>query len=212
MAAKAGIALETYKKYEADRVTPGGDALGGLGILGIDLTWLLTGRGSDQLALMRPYSVNLTRQVQEGYETSEAFALVPLYDVRAAAGHGALAEDRPAAEHRAFSRVWLSREVGVPPSRLRIITVAGDSMVPELFDGDEVMIDTGDIETLREGIYVFFLDGHIYVKRLALEATTLVIRSSNPAAGSPQPLDLLRAADSFRLIARLVGQPLFKRL
>lgn len=211
MATAAGIPAETYAKYERDQRTPGGDALGGVGLLGVDLTWLLTGRGSDELALARPHSVNLARELHEKYEATQAFALVPLYDVRAAAGHGALAEERPAAEHRAFSRTWLSREVGVPPARLKIITVAGDSMVPDLHDGDEVMIDTGDVEVLREGIYVFYLDGHIYVKRLVLEGTSLMIRSSNPAAGASQRFDVLRGAESFRLIARVVGQPLFRR-
>lgn len=211
MAAKAGIPIQTYKKYESDKITPGGDALAGLGLLGIDLTWLLTGRGGDEMGLARAWSANLQRQMNEEYQSTETFVLLPLYDVRVSAGHGALAEDRPSTELRAFSRVWLSREVGVAPSRLRLVTVAGDSMVPELHDGDEVMIDVGDVEVLREGVYVFYLDGHIYVKRLALRDAHLMIISSNRSAGEPQQLDALRGRDTFRLIGRLVGQPLFRR-
>ncbi len=212
MAESAGIPHDSYVKYERDGALPGSDALAGFGLMGIDLTWLLTGRGGDALALARTHSARLAQELHSKYEATEAFALIPLYDVRAAAGHGALAEDRPAAEHRAFSRAWLSREVGVPSSRLKVITVAGDSMVPDLHDGDEVMIDTGDLEVLREGIYVFYLDGHIYVKRLALQGTSLVIVSTNAAAGPPQRFDIVRGAESFRLIGRVLGQPLFRRL
>lgn len=212
MAERAGIPHDSYVKYERDGSLPGSDALAGLGLMGIDLTWLLTGRGGDELALARAHHTRLAQELQAKYESADAFALIPLYDVRAAAGHGALAEDRPAAEHRAFSRVWLSRAVGVAPSRLKIVTVAGDSMVPDLHDGDEVMIDAVDLEVLREGIYVFYLGGHIYVKRLALQGASLMIVSSNPAAGAPQPFDVLRDAESFRLIGRVLGQPFFKRL
>lgn len=153
----------------------------------------------------------MAQQLHAKYDATEAFVLVPLYDVRAAAGHGALAEDRPSSESRAFSRVWLSREVGLPPTRLRLVTVAGDSMAPELYDGNEVMMDTGDTEVLREGIYVFYLDGHIYVKRLTLQGAQLMIINSNPVGGDPQRSDTLRGLDTFRLIRRVVGQPLFRR-
>lgn len=211
MAAAAGIPLKSYIKYERDEATPGGDALAGIGLTGIDILWLLTGRGGDELGLARAHSVNLAQQLHEKQQSTESFVLLPLYDVRVSAGHGALAEDRPSSELRAFSRVWLSRQVGLPPARLKLVTVAGDSMVPDLNDGDEVMIDTGDVEVLREGVYVFALDGHIYVKRLALRGTSLMIISSNPAGGEPQRLDMLREVESFRLIGRVVGQPLFRK-
>lgn len=208
----AGIPLDTYVKHERDQSIPGGDHLAGIGLLGVDLTWVLTGQGGDELALARAHSVGIAQQLHAKYDATEEFALLPLYDVRAAAGHGALAEDRPAAEHRAFSRAWLSREVGLPPARLKLITVAGDSMVPDLHDGEEVMIDSGDLEVLREGIYVFHLDGHIYVKRLALQGDRLMIISTNPSGRPPEELSLLRENASFRLIGRVIGQPMFRRV
>lgn len=208
MAATAGIPMETYAKYERDQRVPGGDALAGLGLLGVDLTWLLTGRGGDELGLARAHSINLAQQLNAKYQTTESFDLIPLYDVRAAAGHGALAEDRPSAEYRAFSKVWLAREVGLPPARLKLITVSGDSMVPDLHDGEEVMIDTSDVEVVREGIYVFQLDAHIYVKRLSLSGDRLVITSRH---GS-QELNALKDNPTFRIIGRVVGRPRFDRL
>lgn len=212
MAAAARIPIDTYRKYEGDARVPGGDALGGIGLLGVDLTWLLTGRGGDTLALARAHGTQLAQEMHARYDATEAIALLPFYDVRAAAGHGALVEDRPPSEHRAFSRAWLARHVGVSTSRLMIITVAGNSMEPDLHDGDEVMIDTGDTEVVREGIYVFGLSGHIYVKRLALHGDTLAIVSDNAAEYPARHINTLRENSTFRLIGRVLGQPRFRRL
>lgn len=43
MAAAAGIPLDTYKKYEGGKATPGGEALSGVARCGINVNWLLTG-------------------------------------------------------------------------------------------------------------------------------------------------------------------------
>lgn len=50
MAEAAGIPFHSYQKYEMDSSMPGGQALAGLALLGIDLTWLLTGRSGADLA------------------------------------------------------------------------------------------------------------------------------------------------------------------
>ncbi len=150
------------------------------------------------------------RQDAKGY-SADNFALIPLYDVRAAAGHGALAEDRDAAEHWAFSRAWLSREVRVAAERLKLVTVAGDSMEPDLHDGDVVMIDVGDVESLREGVYVFSLGGHVYVKRLVLHNEHLIVISRNRDLFPPMAISTMRENSTFHLIGRVVGQPTFRR-
>lgn len=50
MAGGAGIPIDTYQKYERDSSMPGGHALAGLARLGIDLSWLLTGRSGVEIA------------------------------------------------------------------------------------------------------------------------------------------------------------------
>ncbi len=211
MAAAAGIPLDTYKKYEGDTRAPGSDALRGLGIMGVDLLWLLTGKGGDLVGTMRAHSTALAQQVNAKYDATENFALIPLYDVRAAAGHGALVEDRPPSEHWCFSRVWLDRELRISPSRLMLVTVAGGSGEPEVHDGDVVMVDKGDIDVLREGAYIFFLDGRVYMKWLELQGDQLVIVSRNHVDYPPQKVSTLQENSTFRLIARVVGKPMFQR-
>jgi hypothetical protein len=109
---------------------------------------------------------------------------VPRLAVNAAAGAGALAGDEQQAGHIAFDSAWLRRVARGAPEQLSIIRVAGDSMVPTLADGDDILVDRGDAAArLRDGIYVLRIEDALVVKRLALNpaARTLSVRSDNPA-------------------------------
>lgn len=109
---------------------------------------------------------------------------VPRLDVDAAAGAGAFDGDEQGSGHIAFDPAWLRRVARGAPEQLSIIRVAGDSMMPTLADGDDILVDRGDgAARLRDGIYVLRLEGALVVKRLAPNpaARTLSIRSDNPA-------------------------------
>jgi hypothetical protein len=114
---------------------------------------------------------------------------VPRLDVGASAGAGAFDGDESGDAHIAFDRGWLRRVARGAPDQLSVIRVSGDSMVPALGDGDDILVDRGDAaERLRDGIYVLRIDGALVVKRLAINpvARTVSIRSDNPAyAGWP---------------------------
>jgi phage repressor protein C with HTH and peptisase S24 domain len=110
--------------------------------------------------------------------------LVPIgrYDLSAAAGAGAFADQERPVARIAFDPAWLRRVARGRPEQLALIRVAGESMVPTLHDGDDILIDRGDgTERLRDGIYVLRLDGALVVKRLVLGADRVTIRSDNPA-------------------------------
>lgn len=88
-------------------------------------------------------------------------------DVGAAAGAGGLAEDERTEAHFAFDERWL-RRLTANPQQLSIIRVEGDSMVPTLNHGDDIMVDSSDsADRLRDGIYVLRREGVLLVKRLA---------------------------------------------
>jgi phage repressor protein C with HTH and peptisase S24 domain len=60
------------------------------------------------------------------------------------------------------------RRMSKTPDQLSIIRVEGDSMMPTLTHGDDIMVDHGDAgERLRDGVYVLRRDGVLLVKRLA---------------------------------------------
>lgn len=95
---------------------------------------------------------------------------VPRLDVGAAAGAGGLSEDERTEALFAFDERWL-RRLSASPQQLAIIRVEGDSMVPTLSHGDDIMVDGSDgADRLRDGIYVLRRDGVLLVKRLACSA------------------------------------------
>jgi phage repressor protein C with HTH and peptisase S24 domain len=82
-----------------------------------------------------------------------SLVVVPRLDVGASAGAGALDASDRAGSSLGFDPKWL-RALGVrDPRRVSVIRVAGDSMVPTLADGDEILVDGSEAaERLRDGI------------------------------------------------------------
>ncbi len=108
---------------------------------------------------------------------------VPRLAVRASAGPGALSEDEAAAGQFGFDARFL-RRLTATPQAVSAIRVEGDSMLPTLADGDDILVDRGDgADRLRDGIYVLRLDGALNVKRLSLGPVrdTVSVSSDNPA-------------------------------
>lgn len=129
--------------------------------------------------------------------------VVPRLDVGASAGAGALGGDESARSHLAFDPKWL-RSLGAGDARhLSIIRVEGDSMVPTLADGDEILVDSSEArERLRDGIYVLRMDDALIVKRLAINpASRLVSIESDNSAYPSWPECDLKAID---IIGRVV--------
>lgn len=115
--------------------------------------------------------------------------IVPLLDTAASAGPGAVGEDRLSSAGVGFSDGWLRRLRPLGGAGgLSLIRVKGQSMLPTLADGDEILVDGQDgADRLREGIYVLRVAGDLLVKRLVREGEGFAVTSDNPAAG---PVDL----------------------
>lgn len=119
-------------------------------------------------------------------------AMVPILDIEASAGHGALAQMESKSAQFGFDEKWLRRLTSTKPSNLSIIGVLGDSMEPTLQDGDEVMVDLGDGQArLRDGIYVLRMDDMLSVKRIAIEpqGKRVSVLSDNPTYPSWRGLE-----------------------
>jgi hypothetical protein len=141
---------------------------------------------ADRRLLARYFGVAEARLGGPGPDSGGGPALVPVprLDVGASAGAGAFDGDERGTAHIAFDPAWLRRVARGAPDQLSIIRVSGDSMVPALADGDDILVDRGDgAARLRDGIYVLRIDGALVVKRVAVSpaARTLSIRSDNPA-------------------------------
>ncbi len=94
---------------------------------------------------------------------------IPILDVDASAGFGAIAESETAHTRFGFDERWLGKLTRAKSASLSIIHVHGESMEPTLRDGDEVLVDASDQGArLRDGIYVLRIDDALVVKRVTV--------------------------------------------
>jgi phage repressor protein C with HTH and peptisase S24 domain/DNA-binding XRE family transcriptional regulator len=107
---------------------------------------------------------------------------VPVFDLRAAAGAGALAQDNEPAGHLMFREQWL-RRMSSDIHRLFVLEISGDSMWETLHDGDHALVDPAQTNARREGLYVIRIDDMLQVKRISMHPVTklLTVKSDNPA-------------------------------
>ncbi len=199
---RTGIPVSTLKKYEAGRSTPGGEAIQALASAGINVHWLVTGEGDMSRADHSQSDTGPTNVVRE---KSGEYALVPLYDVRAAAGYGAELAGEQITDALAFSRRWIHRELHASPADLYLIYVDGESMEPTLRAGDIILVDRRDGAAIPcDGIYVLRMDGALLVKRLQrLPGRRIRVVSDNPAY-APIELSLNSPGEDLAVIGRVV--------
>ena len=167
---QTNTAYRTTQHYLTGR-SPSSDFLKALyDHLGISSDWLLTGQGSMYVG---------------GTTGDEGFAPIPAHDWGAEAGPGSGFSD--AAEFAAekslmFSRAWLRRK-GLVEQELMVIGVRGDSMMPELEDGDAVLIDKRPVERPNQrGIYFLRTHDGLNLKRVRVDRRSgdCYLMSSNP--------------------------------
>lgn len=119
------------------------------------------------------------------------FALIPAYDIQAAAGPGSIndPDGSPLYQHP-YSHEWLRTVTRAPLDSLAIIRVSGDSMQDTLFNGDHVLVDRTVRQVGRDGIYIlrYSASDELRVKRCIRSARTklLMIKSDN-GAYPPEP-------------------------
>jgi phage repressor protein C with HTH and peptisase S24 domain len=114
---------------------------------------------------------------------SETYLPIRVFDIRAAAGAGALIEDGEPTSHQFFRHGFLRRLSKAPLEKLNVITVGGDSMEPTLRSGDEVLVDMSETKIIVDGIYILLLDDdRLMVKRCQIDHAdgSLLILSDNP--------------------------------
>ncbi len=113
-----------------------------------------------------------------------AVVMVPRLALGASAGPGALADGERVRDQLGFAADWLRARGARRLETLSVLQVSGESMVPTLADGDDILVDRSDAaDRLRDGIYVLRVDDTLVVKRVVVDpAGGFDVRSDNPAA------------------------------
>lgn len=140
----------------------------------------LSGSDPDQLIMPAVAPVD-SRTVMQ----SLGFITIPHLDVAASMGSGNVPPDSQIEVIKDITvhLDWLKTQ-GLAFSRienLAIITGDGDSMDGTFRDGDSLLVDRGITEIRTDAVYVFTLDGDLYIKRLQrMTGGALRMISDNP--------------------------------
>ena len=132
----------------------------------------------------------------------DTFLPVPVFDIRAHAGAGALVEDGEPVTYQVFRADELARLTRAPITRLSLIEVTGDSMEPTIYGGDRVLVDHTVRAVDHGGFYVLRLDDANIVKRCEKDYATKAVQiiSDNPR----YPIQSVKSSDRLQVIGRVI--------
>lgn len=203
-AEKVGTPYSTFRAYLTGSRAPSAEVLAGVFKLsGFFPSWLLTGEGPrrvDQLAGMDAHYAVSERAMAA---TSAEFVVIPRYNVAASAGPGAQNGHESEMRGLCFRRSWIDKK-GLQASSLKVIDVCGDSMVPRLTDGDQVLIDMSQTAPKNGFAYVLLQGDDLLVKYAQLLPLGILRLSSENQTYKPYDIDLSKES-GVSILGRVVA-------
>lgn len=177
LAEKSGLSRRVIDKYRNAESEPSRDRLIRLAEAGgVTVQWLATGAGmqpdpisslcSDNCRITSK-SARLDVSVSSRFSLA-SFARIPMFDVSAAAGQGAIVENELCNGFMALDENWIRRELGSQPENLAIIKACGNSMEPTIRSGDRLLIDMKTGQLVDGTMYVIHVNDGLVVKRIKL--------------------------------------------
>jgi len=130
---------------------------------GLRPRWLATGEGADS--------------VHAAPEQASPFVEVPKVAARLCAGGGSFEVADTVEDYYAFKREWLQRKG--TPEKMVLMDVFGNSMEPEIREGDTVLVDQEKKFIIAGGIYAVGVEDTVMVKRIEKRPNSLVLLSDN---------------------------------
>ncbi|WP_161946139.1 LexA family transcriptional regulator [Desulfonatronum thiosulfatophilum] len=102
---------------------------------------------------------------------------IPKVKARLCAGSGSMETSDDIDGYYAFRSDWIHRKG--QPGRMVLMDVTGDSMEPELRDGDTVLIDQSKTEILPGKVYAVGIEDAVMIKAVDVEPGQIILRSFN---------------------------------
>ena len=186
-----GVNRGTLATWEKGKQTPNAAVLSVMADLGVDASYVITGRRS--LTGVAPAPAGDSDTIR-----------IPLLSAAGSMGRGndlitedVLMGDVPVSRH------WLA--LNVPRSRpeaLQLVHAYGDSMLGTLNSGDFAIVDTDCQVADIDGVYVLQANGQLFIKRVTRRMDGAhVITSDNP---SVRTVDVLDGSQPVRICGRVV--------
>ena len=109
--------------------------------------------------------------------SDSTFKKIPKVKARLCAGGGSFEVGAEIEGYYAFRKDWLTKKGTL--SKMVLMDIFGNSMEPEIKNGDTILIDEAQKDILAGAIYAVGIDDTIMVKRLEKHPHTLVLLSDN---------------------------------
>ncbi|GAB6039021.1 S24 family peptidase [Fundidesulfovibrio butyratiphilus] len=134
-------------------------------------------------------------------DTSELI-MVPMVEARLSAGTGSFQTGGDTERYYAFRLDFLRRK-GFP-SKMALMRVSGDSMEPEIKDGDVVLIDQAQQTPTPGKLYAVGVEDMVYIKEVNAEPGKLILSSYNKAYPALEVDARGDLKDGIRIVGRAV--------
>ncbi len=135
-----------------------------------------------------------------GQSDEEGFTYVPKVQARLCAGGGSFEVDSGVEGYYSFRKAWLAGKGST--DKMVLVDVFGNSMEPELKDGDTVLIDQSRTDIIAGAVYAVGIEDTIMVKRIEKHPKSLVLLSDNTRYA---PISLEREEmDSVRIVGKVI--------
>lgn len=131
---------------------------------------------------------------------------IPQLDVLASMGPGSIPPDHvDVVRNVVVNRKELEKQCSfTSPQNLQIITGYGRSMKPTFQDGDPLLVDTGVTSVTVDAVYVFEIEGELFIKGLQrLPGNRLRVISHNREENDPWEIDPFQM-ESLKIRGRVV--------
>ncbi|GAB6124295.1 XRE family transcriptional regulator [Humidesulfovibrio idahonensis] len=201
-AAELGVHPQTLARYEKGERLPDSAFLEILSKrYSVDPTWLLTGEGP---SYMKPTAE--ASKALEGLEFIDCadcqLTMVPMVDARLSAGTGSFEVGTGVERRYAFRSDWINAKG--QPSKMVLMRVAGDSMEPQIFNDDVVLVDQSQTTPRAGGLFAVAVEDLVYLKVVDAVPGKFILKSYNEAY-APLEIDARGdLADGIRIIGRAV--------
>lgn len=125
--------------------------------------WIKTGRGE--------------KKINRIIDSKTNFEVIAKVNARLSAGGGSFDVDSSIEGYYAFQTEWIATKGN--SKNMVLMTIIGNSMEPEIKNGDTVLVDRSKTEILAGAIYAIGIDDTVMVKRIEKLPGKLVLLSEN---------------------------------
>ncbi|MGG7604650.1 XRE family transcriptional regulator [Massilia sp. BKSP1R2A-1] len=187
LASRAGVTQGSIAHLESGRTKTSRSLTKIAAALGVSTEWLADGKGDPYAAVSSGTDANAeipgamsVRRTEDGSRLHTSIRKVSDFKLSAGVTGFQLELDHRNGGIWELPTRWLERK-GLNPSHLVAIEVKGESMEPNLYEGDLIVVNTADARLVNGEVYAVNYEGEAVVKRMIREGGQWYLCSDNPA-------------------------------